>query len=152
MSIFDIRVLSREDASAVSILWKSLLIPIWTEKMIEETINISNTLAYGAFLREASVLVGFIMGTRICEEAEIYGIAVQELYQGKKIGAALLNKFETRCFSQEAAGTIFLEVAQSNTKAQSFYLSQGYNLVTKRAGYYPNKEEAWVFCKKKAGK
>ncbi len=151
MSIFDIRVLSREDACAVSILWKSLLIPVWTEKMIEETINISNTLAYGAFLREAPVLVGFVMGTRIYEEAEIYGIAVQELYQGKKIGATLLNKFETRCFSQEAAGTIFLEVAHSNTKAQSFYLSQGYNLVTKRAAYYPNKEEAWVFCKKKAG-
>lgn len=151
MSICKIRSLDKEDMASITLLWEGLLTSVWTEEMIETSLNLPTALAYGAFFQGSgnlSHLVGFILGNMVQEEAEIYAIAVEEAYQGRKIGETLLRKFEQQCFLYKGR-SIFLEVAESNKKAQNFYLSQGYSLITKRSNYYPNKESAWVFCKKK---
>jgi [ribosomal protein S18]-alanine N-acetyltransferase len=65
------------------------------------------------------------------DEAEILNIAVDPAARRHGVGSALLDKV-----SELAEGTIFLEVATTNSAARALYSKHGWREIGVRSGYY----------------
>jgi len=86
-------------------------------------------------------------------ECHILNICVHPQWQGQGLGRKLLRRL-TGIGRQHHADTAFLEVRVSNRPAIDLYLSDGFNEVGVRRGYYPRKkgrEDALVFAKDLSG-
>jgi ribosomal-protein-alanine N-acetyltransferase len=64
-------------------------------------------------------------------EAEILNLAVDPVFQRRGIASTLLNAVGIK-----VQGTVFLEVAASNTAAIAFYQRNGWERIGVRPGYY----------------
>ena len=92
---------------------------------------------------------GFAICNVVLDEATLFNIAVDPAEQGKGYGKALLQGLITE-LSQKDVITLWLEVRESNIKAQQLYTQLGFNEVTVRKHYYPlpdgKKENAIVMA------
>lgn len=99
--------------------------------------------------REGRVL-GYWIGSRIDDEAELANLAVDPSLRGAGVGAALLEDFLARVGALERT-TVFLEVRVSNTAAISLYRRYGFRELARRKAYYQKPEEdAAVMARKPA--
>ena len=100
-------------------------------------------------LLEQGKIVGFAICNVVLDEATLFNIAVDPAEQGKGYGKALLQGLITE-LSQKDVITLWLEVRESNIKAQQLYTQLGFNEVTVRKHYYPlpdgKKENAIVMA------
>ena len=69
-------------------------------------------------------------------EAHLLNISIRGDFQGRGLGRTLLRYMLQKAMELEAQ-TVFLEVRDSNDTAQALYLSEGFNEVGRRSGYYP---------------
>jgi ribosomal-protein-alanine N-acetyltransferase len=76
----------------------------------------------------------------------ILNIAVKSQYQGKGIGTILLNEVEKR-FTEKGASVAYLEVRESNKRAQQVYNHRGYEYIRKASNYYGD-EDGLIMIKK----
>ena len=90
-------------------------------------------------------LVGFLVITKILDQAEILKIGVKKEFQGKGIGKELLQKALAQ-LKKEGIREIFLEVRESNKIAQKLYEKLGFKVIGKRKEYY-SKEDAIIMKK-----
>jgi ribosomal-protein-alanine N-acetyltransferase len=77
------------------------------------------------------------------DEAEILNIAVDPDYRRRGIGSALLTALR-----EQAQGTIFLEVAETNNPAITLYRKHGWEAAGLREGYYDGIVNAVVMKKR----
>ena len=70
------------------------------------------------------------------DEATLFNIAIDPQKQGLGLGRQLLNELITQ-LRQKGILTLWLEVRESNKKAQALYDSLGFNQVDIRKNYYP---------------
>lgn len=100
-------------------------------------------------LLEQGKIVGFVICNVVLDEATLFNIAVDPAEQGRGYGKALLQGLITE-LSQKDVITLWLEVRESNIKAQQLYTQLGFNEVTVRKHYYPlpdgKKENAIVMA------
>ena len=100
-------------------------------------------------LLEQGKIVGFAICNVVLDEATLFNIAVDPAEQGRGYGKALLQGLITE-LSQKDVITLWLEVRESNIKAQQLYTQLGFNEVTVRKHYYPlpdgKKENAIVMA------
>lgn len=75
-------------------------------------------------------LVGFLSIQQLIGEVEITNIAVKKSHQGMGVADKLMRYLTDR---EEA---LFLEVRESNHKAQKLYLKHGFDCVGNRKNYY----------------
>lgn len=75
------------------------------------------------------------MGRVVVGEAELLTLAVGPAAQGRGLGRAALQAYETESIARHAEVS-FLEVAANNAAAIHLYLSHGYSESGKRRGYY----------------
>lgn len=98
-------------------------------------------------------IVGFAVLSFLIDEAELLTIGVLPDCQRNGVGAQLLASLENQAKLQNI-NAIFLEVRESNLKAQAFYHQQGFIKVGNRYAYYPSvttgrsRENALVLKKK----
>ena len=78
---------------------------------------------------------GFLVGRIIGPDAEILNVIVHPKY--RRLGKAryLIDKFEKEA-KEEGSSKCFLEVAESNSRANKLYQSLNYLSVGKRKNYY----------------
>ena len=78
---------------------------------------------------------GFLVGRLIGPDAEILNVIVHPTY--RRLGKAryLIDKFEKEA-KEEGSSKCFLEVAESNSRANKLYQSLNYLSVGKRKNYY----------------
>ena len=78
---------------------------------------------------------GFLVGRLIEPDAEILNVIVHPKY--RRLGKAryLIDKFEKEA-KEEGSSKCFLEVAESNSRANKLYQSLNYLSVGKRKNYY----------------
>lgn len=89
-------------------------------------------------------LVGFIVARNTApDEREILNIAVTPQHRGKGIGERLLR----RLLYSGKPGEVFLEVRESNTKAQALYQRIGFDVVGRRPNYYDDPPETAVIMR-----
>ena len=92
---------------------------------------------------DGSGVVGFVAARPVAEaEFEILNLAVAPESRRKGIARALLG-----VLFQEYPGTFYLEVRESNQAAQICYKSLGFQLVTRRPGYYEHPPEPAIVMK-----
>lgn len=79
--------------------------------------------------------VGFIALSVVLDEAELVNIAVLPDFQGKGV-AKELWQYALTVFADKQIQTCYLEVRESNVRAQKFYEKQGFKRVGARKNYY----------------
>ena len=93
---------------------------------------------------------GFLVGRLIGPDAEILNVIVHPKY--RRLGKAryLIDKFEKEA-KEEGSSKCFLEVAESNSRANKLYQSLNYLSVGKRKNYYDfvdgRKDNALILAK-----
>lgn len=99
----------------------------WTEDEFLELLSASHTsLAVHA--------QGFALWRAIAGEAELLTIAVQPDWQNRGVGRQLMRGWMAS--ATEVADVAFLEVADDNLAACSLYSRCGFDVVSRRLGYY----------------
>ncbi|NBI12689.1 ribosomal protein S18-alanine N-acetyltransferase [[Haemophilus] felis] len=81
-------------------------------------------------------IIAFAICQTVLDEATLFNIAVAPAQQGKGVGRALLQALIAQ-LKQKSIATLWLEVRQSNLKAQKLYEDLGFNQVDVRKNYYP---------------
>lgn len=100
-------------------------------------------------LREGQVL-GYWVGSRIDDEAELANLAVDPSLQRAGVGKLLLEDFLEQV-GAAARTTVFLEVRVSNDAALRLYRRYGFVELARRKGYYHHPvEDAVVMARKPA--
>lgn len=100
----------------------------WSTRDFEELLG-----GAGVFL--ISQAHGFALGRIVLDEAELLTLAVAPQYQRGGNGSQLLAGFERRA-QKSGATSVFLEVAATNSPAQSLYAAAGWATTGVRKGYY----------------
>ena len=88
----------------------------------------------------AGRVIGFLAARVAADEMEILNLAVDPDERGRGVGSALLGtaiEFARRSGSRRA----FLEVRESNRRAQRFYERHGFAVFGRRSRYYTHPEE-----------
>jgi ribosomal-protein-alanine N-acetyltransferase len=81
------------------------------------------------------------------DEGQITNVAVKKSHRGKKIGHRLVKTLID--YGKEDGFSAFtLEVRKGNTKAVNFYLKHGFEVVTTKAHYYEDGEDALYMTRK----
>ncbi|MDX1921721.1 MAG: N-acetyltransferase [Alphaproteobacteria bacterium] len=102
----------------------------WSASAIKGLLDQPLTKAFGISINQAPV--GFIIARNVAGEGEILTLAVLPDARRNGVASQLLNTFIT----QQMPQNIFLEVMVTNQAAIDFYLSHGFEIVSKRIGYY----------------
>ena len=137
-----IRMMRAEDAGAVAdILRRSPEAVSWPETVLKETLGSEGGLE---LVSEADgAALGFLIGRRVVEEAEILNLAVAPGSRRVGEGTALLKAaFES--FRSCGARHVFLEVRESNAAGIAFYEKHGFSKTGRREGYYRDPVEAAI--------
>ena len=96
---------------------------------------------------DESGVVGYIIGTKIPPEGEIYRIAVRSDKRQRGIGYRLLS-YALKTELGEGVETVFLEVRSKNSPAIALYKAYGFSECGKRKNYYQNpSDDAVVMVK-----
>lgn len=104
----------------------------------------TNMFAHYVVIEKDDQLIGYGGMWTVIDEAHITNIAVRKLYQGKKLGEALLTSLKEAA-KQLGMSRMTLEVRVSNTVAQNLYKKLGFYTVGTRKGYYSdNNEDAYI--------
>lgn len=119
----------------------------WTRVNFEDCIN---NQAYSCWVfQQGKQLSGHLILSSVVKEAHILNICVYPELQGNGWGRKLLSEAENIAKKRQAE-TVFLEVRPSNKAGINLYLSEGYNEIGLRKGYYPaddGREDALVMAK-----
>jgi ribosomal-protein-alanine acetyltransferase len=90
-----------------------------------------------------NAILGFVVGRRVLDEAEILNLAIRagarRQGEGRKLVMRLLEEFRKNRVSR-----VFLEVRESNKGAIAFYEQLGFRAAGERKGYYQDPPEAAV--------
>ena len=86
---------------------------------------------------DESGVVGYILGTKIPPEGEIYRIAVREDKRQRGIGYRLLS-YGLKTEMGHGVETVFLEVRSQNAPARALYRAYGFKEIGIRKNYYQN--------------
>lgn len=89
----------------------------------------------GFILMEDGVPRALSLWRQVLDEAELLTIGTDPAARGRGLGAMLLLHGLTH-LKQNGVARIFLEVAVTNTAAQSLYASSGFTNAGRRRGYY----------------
>lgn len=98
---------------------------------------------------QGGVLLGFSIVMQVMDEAHLLNIAIAKAYQGRGLGARLLQSVLESARLNHVR-SMFLEVRVSNQRAIDLYRHLGFRQIAVRPGYYPaaeGREEALVFKK-----
>jgi Acetyltransferases len=112
----------------------------WDIKNIESQFNKINNYCFGYF--KSNNLVGFLIGDTIKNDKdydlELHILFVSKEQRRKKIATKLLNYVETNIIK---FSKIFIEVAEDNLDAISFYKKNNFVFLNFRNNYYRYDEE-----------
>lgn len=104
--------------------------------------NYINSDIYNLYAYEIdNKIVGIIIYTILCEEAEILLIFVDENYRNKGIATLLINSIE-----EKNVKNILLEVSTKNDSALALYNKLNFKLINIRKNYYKD-SDAYVLRK-----
>lgn len=111
--------------------------------------SMENDLRYVLFCStDNGAVVGYLMISVVCGEAEIMQIAVKRQFLRKGIASELMDE----CFEyleKEGVDSIFLEVRVSNIPALSFYEKRGFAAAGIRKKYYCDPVEDGIIMSRK---
>lgn len=137
--------LQPDDLPGVWAIEQTLVGP-WTLAQLQEEL----ALAHGWHLVAkdgAGIVVAYLFGSRVLDEAEIRKIAVAADHRRQGI-ADLLLRGAWQHLAQFAVSSCFLELRATNLAALSLYQKNGFQIIGRRRNYYTlPTEDAMVLVK-----
>ena len=121
------------DIAAVAEIERAVFSDAWSEADIAAHTESEHLLLY--VLTEGERVVGYLLGSYIPPEGEIYRVAVRAQDRRRGAGRLLCDAFLSRIEQ------CYLEVRRSNLPARALYESLGFHLVGERKNYYKNPTE-----------
>lgn len=117
--------------------------PSWTIEALDYFLSrpYAQTFAY----YDGEDLVALAQFQLLAGEAELLNLAVLPAYQRKRLGQQLLEEAIGQ-LAGEGAERIYLEVRAGNLPAQALYQKLGFERLAIRQIYYPDGEDAWIYC------
>lgn len=91
-------------------------------------------------LEEGHILAGFLIALRVVDEWEMENIVVAAQERRRGFASELMHSF-LEIARKASAGSVFLEVRESNQPARGFYEKFGFRESGRRPGYYRNPDE-----------
>lgn len=123
------------DIEIIAILEKSCFTDCWSKEAIISQLSLENTIYKICYTQ--NIPVGYVLGTALSFECELYRIGVIGEFQRQGYAKKLLLDFIEICREKSESGSrLFLEVSSDNVKAQTFYKSAGFKEIARRTGYY----------------
>lgn len=119
-------------ADLLSTLHKEAFQEAWSIKAFQDLVSMP--AAFGFLAENKGMPVGFIICQGTDEEAEIITIATKQGARRSGVGRILLER------ALQKVPVMFLEVADDNVAAKSFYLTCGFAKVGRRPKYYKRAE------------
>jgi ribosomal-protein-alanine acetyltransferase len=127
------------DLPRISELEKQCFPDAWSEGALLSQINGEFYLTF-VLKNEAGEILGYISGSLLSTEAEIFRVATDVSRRRQKIGSTRVSHFISYT-KERGCSQIFLEVRESNTPARALYTSLGFTENGVRRGYYKNPKE-----------
>lgn len=132
MSEFRVEKLTYEMVEDVFEIEKTFF-DVSTKQSILDSFDSNNLFYFVLYFKNE--IVGFLEGSIVLDEAELFEIAIKKEYQGNNLSLKLMDYFFEYCKSNKVE-TIFLEVNIINTKAISLYKKYGFEEYGIRKKYY----------------
>ena len=110
----------------------------WGESALLSHLSSEHTVSLIA--TEGNEPLGYLLGSVLAPESELYRIAVEGNARRRGVGRLLLDFF-FREIKERGAETVYLEVRESNLPARSLYASVGFTEVGIRKNYYRRPDE-----------
>jgi|DewCreStandDraft_4_1066084.scaffolds.fasta_scaffold101494_2 ribosomal-protein-alanine N-acetyltransferase len=148
--VFYIRSVKKSDIDDIFLIEKESFKTPWNKNafLCELSKNYeSRNIFLVAVLKETEKVIGYIIGDKIVDFANILNITVEKNHRKEGIGFALLNAFEKECI-KNGLNAMTLEVRASNENAINLYKKFGFIIQGKREKYYENSEDALLMWKR----
>lgn len=136
-----IRFLTLKDCQKASCLHQDVFYKGWEEKAFRNLLQ--DPLVEGLKLEKNRELCGYVLWREVENEAEILTFVVIPALQRKGRGSLLLASL-IKHLKAKGVVSLFLEVAEDNPSAQSFYKKHGFSFLSKRPNYYVRKEKKLI--------
>lgn len=127
-----IRLLSKDDLTAVAEIEKVCFAEPWSEKSLELLLKNGN---FGLVAEENGNVVAYVGVMTVLPESEITNVAVLPHFRRSGIASDLLDCM-TAELRKRRADCVFLEVRRSNAAARSLYEKKGFSAVGERRNFY----------------
>lgn len=117
----------------------------WSEKTLTSN---QGERYFNLKLSVDEVMAAFAITQVVLDEATLFNIAVDPLFQRRGLGRALLEHLISELERRDVL-TLWLEVRASNVAAIALYESLGFNEATVRRNYYPTstgREDALIMA------
>lgn len=131
------------DAEKLSMLEKECFSDPWSLTSLKNQLASPQTVYI--ISEEEGEPVGYVLGSVVCGEAELYRIAVLDRFRRRGIGDRLMAEFLKECLARNTE-KVFLEVRSRNFSAISLYEKTGFERISVRKGYYGD-DDAVIFAK-----
>ncbi len=140
-----IRMMNREDTSAVAQLEAASFKNPWSEQSFLEMLEQQHISCYVA--EEGNIIQGFAIFSFLYEEGELLNIAVAPEFRQQHIGTALLE-VGVRTAILKGVCSILLEVRESNLAAIRFYAGHQFQKIGIRKDFYEKPREHAVVMRR----
>ena len=143
MKQYDIRQAQLNDIAKCAKIENHTFSEPWSEKSFFDALHDSNYLFY--VLCEDMQPIGYFVAENICDEINLYTIAIEDKHKGNGYGQALMQHLIEIAKSVKAL-LICLEVRISNMTAISLYKKNGFIQTGVRHNFYKKpSEDAYLF-------
>ena len=100
---------------------------------------------------EDPMVIGYCVGVKVADEAELANLAVDPSRRGTGVGAALLRAFLDQVDAEPPRPAVYLEVRASNAAAQRLYARAGFVPAGVRRDYYERPREDALVLRRPPG-
>ncbi len=117
----------------------------WTERQFYDELTIPTS--WNFVISAHDVVLGYIFGTMVLDEAEIRKIAVAPNFRRQGLATTLLNE-AFRFLVKHKIVACFLEVRQKNKGALCLYQKNNFKQIAIRKNYYTSPKDNAILLKK----
>lgn len=128
------------DVGAIADLEKMAFSDPWSVAEFSKVVTSHWTIFLVAVESGRSEIAGYVVISTVIDESEVLNLAVAPSYRGTGLGGMLLDAGLANAL-EAGAGSVFLEVRESNVAARALYASRGFGEISRRKRYYGNPVE-----------
>ena len=127
----------------------SKTISLWSKKQWTEELKKEGIKVFGLLF--SNFIIGLCVFHVVLDEAQINFFVVDQKYREKGFGSYLMSYLIKKC-EKLNLNKLFLEVSNTNVKAEGFYNKFDFNTVGIRRNYYKDGSDALIKEKKLTSK
>ena len=148
-SPLSLRPMTSSDVPEVARIETTAFSTPWSERTFRSLLDRSGVELWVAEWEDQ--LAAYAILWKVLDEGELANIAVRRDLQGRGIGSGLLSRM-LEVAEDSGVRSLYLEVRESNGRAQEMYVRRGFHEIGVRKGYYEGpREDARVLKKSLEG-